>query len=372
MSAGPGFRRTANPPIERASTVLIERAKDLYNPDVPSYGRGGLAVADDLKAAFAERCEGAGTSLVSSGLQACTTALEALTKAGDHVLITDSVYIPTRRFCDQTLKRFGVETTYYDPRIGAGIAELIRPNTSVVYLESPGSLTLDIQDVPAIVDAARAKGATTIIDDTWAALTYFKPLTLGVDVSVHAATKYPSGGSDVFLGAIVSRTSDLAKTIATHVRNVGASVSPDDAYAVLRSMHTIDARLAQHQASARALADWLAERPEIARVLHPARPDHPDHALWARDFTGASGLFSIVLKTAVPEEAYAFLDALEVFGLGYSFGGFESLALYCDPQLGPRKGDRTDQGALIRFSIGLEPVDLLKADLEKALAALAR
>ena len=370
MSGSDGFRRTANPPLERASTVLVEHARDLYNPSIVSYGRGGLGVHDDLKAAILARTGGHGCTLVSSGLHACTLAISALSKAGAHILVTDSAYIPTRRFCDGALKRFGVETEYFDPHIGAGVVELIRENTALVYLESPGSLTLEIQDVPAIAGAARDKGVASVIDDTWSAMTYLKPLALGVDVAVHAATKYPSGGSDVFLGTITSASKPIADRIATHAAHVGCSVSPDDAYVVLRSLHTLDARLAQHQASALSVANWLAERPEVARVIHPARADHPDHALWRRDFSGASGLFTVVFEPISVEQAHAFLDALEVIALGFSFGGFESLALWCDPQIKRDHADWTQGGPLMRFSIGLEPVEALIADLERAFAAL--
>jgi cystathionine beta-lyase len=368
----PPYRRTANPPVERASTVLMPRARDLYDDSKVNYGRSGLAAHDDLKTAWLARTGGVGCTLVSSGLQACALALQALTKAGDHVLVTDSVYIPTRRYCDHTLSRYGVETEYYDPRIGARIAELIRPNTALVYLESPGSLTLEIQDVPAIAEAARAKGVVTIIDDTWSAGSRLKPLALGVDVAVHSATKYPSGGSDIFLGAVVSASASLAARIAHQAKVNGASVSPDDVYVVSRSLHTLEARLAQHEASALQIADWLAKRPEVARVLHPARADHPDHALWRRDFTGSTGLFSIFLRDASTRKAEAFLDALEVFGLGFSFGGFESLALWCDPQLKRNHADWSKAGALMRFSIGLEPVEALIEDLERGFAAMAR
>lgn len=371
MSPKGPFRRTANPPVERASTVLVERAEDLYRPDRVNYGRAGLAAHDELRAAVLARTGGAGCTLVSSGLAACTTALAALTKAGDHILVTDSVYIPTRRFCEQTLKRFGVETAYYEPHVGAGIAEQIRPNTALVYLESPGSLTLEIQDVPAVAAAARAAGAVSVIDDTWAGMSRLRPFALGVDVAVHAATKYPSGGSDVFLGTVTSASAELAARIETHARCAGASVSPDDAYVVARSLHSLDARLDRHEASARAIADWLADRPEIARVLHPAREDHPDHALWLRDFTGATGLFTVLFKPLPEARLYAFLDALEVFALGFSFGGFESLALWCDPQITRNHAEWKEQGPLVRFSIGLEPVEALIADLEHGFAALA-
>lgn len=370
MSEKPPFRRTANPPVEKASTVLVERGADLYRSDVVSYGRAGLAAHDALKAAFLARTGGAGCTLLSSGLQACATALTALTKSGAHILVTDNVYIPTRRFCDQILSRFGVDTEYYEPRIGAGVGALIRPNTALVYLESPGSLTLEVQDVPAMTAAARAAGVVTVIDDTWAACSRMKPLALGADFAVHSATKYPSGGSDLFLGTIVSRTPELAARIELNARSAGVSVSAEDAYLVARSLHTLEARLDRHEASALVVADWLAGRREVARVLHPARADHPDHALWRRDFTGSTGLFSALLHPISEAQAHAFLDAFKVFGLGFSYGGFESLALWCDPQLKRDHADWSKEGSLFRFSIGLEPVEDLIADLERGLAAL--
>ncbi len=372
MSEKPRFRRTANPPVERASTVLVQSARDLYNSEVVSYGRSGLAAQDALKAELMARTGAAGCSLFSSGLEACASALQALVKAGDHVLMTDSVYIPTRRYCDTTLARFGVETEYYDPRIGAGISSLIRKNTAVVYMESPGSVTFEIQDVPAIAAAARAGGAVSVIDDTWSALSRLRPIELGVDVVAHSATKYPSGGSDVFLGAVLSRTPEIAERIAFQSKVNGASVSPEDAYLVLRSLQSLEARLAQHEASALKIAEWLGGRPEVSLVLHPAHPDHPDHALWKRDFTGSTGLFSVVFKKVPDRKAHAFLDALDVFGLGFSYGGFESLALWCDPQIKRDHADWSKEGVVMRFSIGLELADALIADLERGFAAMAR
>jgi cystathionine beta-lyase len=232
-------------------------------------------------------------------------------------------------------------------------------------------VTFEVQDVPAIAQAAHATGALVVIDDTWAACSRMKPFALGADVIVHSATKYPSGGSDVFLGAIISRTAELAARIEAHARMSGASVSADDAYTVARSFQTLNVRLDRHEKSALAVADWLALRPEVVRVLHPARADHPDHALWARDFTGSSGLFSAVFRRLSEDEACAFLDALEVFGLGFSYGGFESLALWCDPQIVRNHADWSREGSVMRFSIGLEPVDALIADLERGFAALA-
>jgi len=372
MSDEPPFRRTPNPPVERASTVLIARAEDLYGMEPPPYGRFGHTVHRDLCAAFTKLAGGADTTLVSSGLQACTTAILALVKSGDHVLISDNVYGPNRGFCQTALKRLGVDAEFYDPHIGANIASLMRPNTTLVFLESPGSLTLEIQDVPAITAAARAGGALSVIDDTWSGGVFLKPLALGVDVVAHAATKYPSGASDVFLGAIIAREAHVTARIRHYARSTGAHVSPDDAYLVLRGMRTLEMRLAHHQASALALTDWLAARPQIARVIYPARADHPDHAIWRRDFTGASGVFSVEFAPMSRERINAFLNALQVIALGFSFGGFESLAILCDPQLKRDHANWDTAGPLVRFSVGLEPVDELIADLERGLAALGQ
>ncbi|MGD2132911.1 MAG: cystathionine beta-lyase [Maricaulaceae bacterium] len=370
MSGKRPFRRTANPPIERGSTVLIERAEDLYRTDIQTYGRVGLAAQDALREEIMARTGAAACTLVSTGLQACTLALLSLTKSGDHVLAPDSVYGPTRRFCENMLSRLGAEVEFYKPRIGGDIAKLIRKNTSIIYLESPGSLTLDVQDVPAIVERARAAGIVSIIDDTWGGMSRFAPLKLGVDVAVHAATKYPSGGSDVFLGSISSREAKMGADIAAYAKTFGAGVSPEDAYLVLRSMHSLEARLAQHEASAHAVAQWLSERAEVRRVIFPGREDHPDHAIWSRDFTGSTGLLAAVFAEKTEAKINAFLNALEVFGLGFSFGGFESLALWSDPQLRRNHADWSGEGALMRFSIGLEPVDELTADLERGFKAM--
>lgn len=366
----PRRRRLANPPVERASTVLIDRADDMYGLEPPPYGRFGFAVHEELRAQFSALQGGVDTTLVGSGLQACTTAIAAFTKAGDHVLVADGAYRPVRGFCEGTLARFGVETEFYDPRIGAGIAAKIRPNTALVYLESPDSLTLEIQDVPAIAAAARAAGVASLIDDTWSAGVFLKPLALGVDAVAHAATKYPSGASDVFLGAITARDAATAAKIRDQARATGACVSPDDAYLVLRGLRALELRMARHQESGLDVAAWLAARPEVAHVIHPARPDHPDHALWKRDFTGASGVFAIALAPCPTPALHAFLDALRVIQMGFSFGGFESLVIHANPQL-KRDHAGAESAAILRFSIGLEPVEALISDLETAFAAMA-
>lgn len=374
-----------NPPVERVTTRLMARAEDLYRAEgSATYGRHGHAVHDELRAAFTALEGGADTRLTPSGLSAVTLAVMTACKAGDHILVTDSIYGPSRRLLFKTMQRFGVEAEAYDPRIGADIATLFRDNTTAVFLESPGSLTLEVQDVPAIVAAAQSRGVATLFDNTWSGGVVFKPLSHGVDYAVHAATKYPSGGSDVFMGAVVARTPEQAEMLAAATRELGFATSPDDAYLVLRGMRTLNVRMRAHDASARTLAHWLAQRPEVARLIHPAFASHPDHALWLRDFLdldggppaagetpGAGGLFSVVLRPTSQERVYAFLNALSVFGLGFSYGGFESLAIPCDAQLTRVATPEPLEGPLVRFAVGLEPVEALIADLEQALAHLA-
>ena len=365
---GPGKTPTA--PVERASTLLMPSAADVYRTDVTVYGRHGLLVHDELKAAFCALEGGVACGLTPSGLSAVTTALLSQVKAGDHVLITDSAYAPTRSFAATTLPRYGVEAEFYDPRVGADIAALIRPNTAVIHLESPGSLTFEIQDLPAISMIAKELGVTTTIDATWMGGVGATPIALGADVVIHAATKFPSGGSDVFLGAIVSADAARGAAVASTIRQLGLAVSPDDAYAVRKSMRTLDMRYHAQDESARAIAQWLETRPEVTRVIHPALPSHPDHALWTRDFTAAGALFAFNVRPTSTDRLHAFFDALNVFGLGFSFGGFESLALHCDPQLKRTAGPSGDEGPLIRLAIGLEPEAELRADLDQALSQL--
>ncbi|MBU2190360.1 MAG: cystathionine beta-lyase, partial [Alphaproteobacteria bacterium] len=312
----------------------------------------------------------AGTILVPSGLAAVTTPLLAFLSAGDHVLIVDSVYHPTRRFADGMLKRLGVEVAYYDPHVGAGIAGLMRPNTKVVLTESPGSNTFEIQDIPAIAKAAHAAGAVVMMDNTWATPVYFRALDFGVDMTIHAATKYPAGHSDVLLGMVSANEACWPKLLEAFTM-LGCCAAPDDVYQVLRGLRTMGIRLERHQQSALELARWLEEQEGVAQVLHPGLESHPGHALWKRDFSGASGIFSVVLAGGGQKQAHAFLDALSIFGLGYSWGGYESLAVSVF------LGDRTIakgpyEGPLLRLQIGLEDVEDLKADLTAALEAARR
>ena len=364
-----GLGTAVNPDITRASTLLFDRAEDLYRSDIRGYGRHGSAVHDALKEAFNALEGGAGTTLFPSGLAACTYPILSQVKAGDHILLTDSSYGPTRFFCDGHLKKMGVGTERYNPRIGADIERLIRPSTSVIILESPGSLTFEIQDIPAIAKAAQKHGVTTIIDNTWSAGLSLNPLAMGVDISCHAATKYFGGHSDTMSGAAVSRTKKLADQVALTAKHLGNASSPDDAYQILRGFRTVVTRFRQQEATSLALANWLADHPKVQQVLHPAHPTHPDHTLWTRDFTGGGCIFSIVLKPCSEAEVLAFVNALNIFGIGYSYGGFESLCIHCDPQLNRKVSDKLG-GPLVRFACGLEAREDLKNDIEQAFNAI--
>ncbi len=362
------FHGFVNPPVVRASTVLFPDARTMETrAQRYTYGTRGTPTSDALNAAFDELEGSAGTVLVPSGLMAVVLPLMAFASAGDHVLITDSVYSPTRAFADQMLSRFGVEVQYYDPRIGAGIAALMRANTTVVFTESPASNPFEIQDIPAIAKVAHAAGAVVMMDNTWATPLFFRALDFGVDVTIHAATKYPAGHSDVLLGAVSANEAAWPKLWQAYLLT-GAPAGPDDAYQVLRGLRTMGVRLERHERSALEIARWLEGRAGVARVLHPALESFPDHALWKRDFSGSSGIFSIVLEGGGKAAAHAFLDALDIFGLGYSWGGFESLAVHVS--LADRTtGERDYGGPLIRLQIGLEDVDDIKADIERGLAA---
>jgi cystathionine beta-lyase len=360
-----------NPPVVHASTVLFPDSATLESRRQKyTYGTRGTPTSDALAQAI-DALEGSeGTIVVPSGLAAVTTPLLAFLSAGDHALVVDSVYHPTRRFADTMLARMGVEIEYYDPAMGGAIDALMRPSTKVVWTESPGSNTFEIQDIPAIAEAAHARGAVVMMDNTWATPLYFRPLDHGVDVSVHAATKYPGGHSDVLLGTVSANERCWGRLHDAFI-TLGIPSGPDDAYQVLRGLRTMGVRLDRHQKSALSVARWLEGRREVAEVLHPALESFPGHAIWKRDFTGASGLFSFVLKGGGKREAHAFLDALELFGLGFSWGGFESLAVHV--WLGDRTVSRTDYGGpVIRLQIGLEDVEDIIADLERGLAAVRR
>ena len=364
---------TVNLPVQRASTVTFDslaqmaEAQKRFEADEvsPTYG----IVNMPLRAAFEElmvELEGGHRAVtLPSGLAAVAVAIMTCVKAGDHILITDSAYGPTRRFSDRTLKRFGVETTYYDPTVGAGIRELMKPNTRLVYLENPGSLTFEVQDFPAIARVAHEAGAAVIHDNTWATGAFFRSFDHGADLVVQAATKYPAGHSDVLIGAIVANEAWWPKLRDTS-RDMGQTTSPDDLYLAIRGMRTLDVRLKHQEKSALQVARWLQARPEVKRVLHPALPEDPGHALWKRDFLGSSGLFGIELAPVSKEKLAAFLDHLEHFALGYSWGGFESLAVPANLR-GARSVRPWTGGPLVRLQIGLEDPQDLIADLERGL-----
>ena len=365
------FEGFVNTPIYRGSTVLYPTYGCLLADDQPySYGRLSTPTVDALCEAMTVIEGGHATYLTPSGLTAITTTLLSFLKTGDHILVSDSVYRPTRRFCNTLLQRFGVDVTYYDPLIGAGIAELMTEATQLIYTESPGSQTFEVQDIPAIAEAAHARGAVMVMDNTWATPLYFKPFDHGVDVSVHAATKYIVGHSDAMLGVITTTAGSTAPVAKTHDM-LGHCPGPEDVFLGLRGLRTLDVRLRQHQETGLALAEWLAGRPEVARVIHPALPGDAGYEIWKRDFTGASGLFSIVLKPTSPEALGAMLDDLQLFGMGYSWGGYESLILPFDPRSYRSATQWNEAGPALRIHAGLEALDDLKADLEAGFARLA-
>lgn len=360
-----------NPAVERGSTVLADTAHELYNapPGKTHYGRMGLSAQSALRDALCEISGADWCALTPSGLSAMTLPLLAVVSNGGRVLAADCVYGPTRKFLTEVLPRYGVEIEFFPPRMGSGIASLMDERVQAVFLESPGSLTFELQDIPAISAEARKVGAVVITDDTYSAGWLMKPLDLGADIAAQALTKYVGGHSDILLGAALAR-GNAADRLKDYERTFGCHVSPDDAWMALRGLRTLAVRMTRSAESALKIADWLSKRPEIASVIHPARTDHPDHAIFERDFSGASGLFAVTLRDFDRQRTEAFLDALQIFGLGFSWGGYESLAIHCGPQL-RRDHDAPDDGALVRFGIGLEDPDDLIADLEKGFAAIA-
>lgn len=361
-----------NPPVWRGSTHLYDDVAHLRdglksNGDGKFfYGRRGSPTQWSLAEALTEMEPGAvGTMLYPSGVAAISCALLAVLEPGDEVLLTDSSYDPSRSFADTFLKRMGVTARYYDPTIGSNITGQFGPNTKAILMESPGSLTFEIQDVPAICEAARDAGVVTLLDNTWATSRFFPALEHGVDITIIAATKYIVGHSDVMMGAVTTHSGYWTRVRRT-AQQLGQVVSPDDAYLAARGLRTLEVRLRQHEASALKIANWLKQRPEVGLVLHPALPDCPGHEIWQRDFKGASGLFSFELEDGNEQSRAAFIDALDLFGIGYSWGGFESLALPVDPGKHRTATEWTIKGALVRLNIGLEDPDDLIADLAKA------
>lgn len=370
-AATPG---TVNLPVARASTVTFASIAEMEQVQrrfdagevAPTYGIANMPLRAAFEELMVEVEGGHRAATFPSGLAALAAAILACVKAGDHMLVTDSCYGPTRRFCDQTLARFGVETSYFDPLAGEGIEALMRPNTRVVYLESPGSLTFEVHDFPAIARIARARGAAVIHDNTWATGVFFRSFEHGADLVVQAATKYPAGHSDVLLGAVVANEAWWPRLRDT-ARDLGQTASPDDLFLALRGMRTLDARLRQHEKSALEVARALRGHPAVARILHPGLEDDPGHALWKRDFLGSTGLFGVELQPCSRDEVARFIERLECFALGYSWGGYESLACPANLKHNSRRARPWSGGPLVRLHIGLEdPQDLL-VDLARAL-----
>jgi cystathionine beta-lyase len=359
-----------NTPIYRGSTVLYPTTDDLlHRRGRYSYGTKGTPTTNSLETAWTELTGAAGTVLAPSGLAAVTVALMSCLKAGDHLLMTDSVYLPTRHFCNGILKKFGVETTYYDPQIGAGIEALHRPNTAAVFTEAPGSQSLEMQDIPAIAEVAHRHGAVVLMDNTWATPLLFPPHERGVDIAIEAGTKYLSGGSDLLLG-LVSANERCFKALRDTYDSFAMCPGPEDVFLGLRGLRTMALRLREHEKQALEMARWLEARPEVARVLHPALESYPGHEIWKRDFKGSSGLFSIILKPCSDRALAAMLDGLALFGMGYSWGGFESLVIpfNCASY---RTATRWEPGGYsLRFHIGLEDLEDLKRDLDAGFARL--
>jgi len=361
-----------NPPVFHASTILSQSVEEYrrkrkdWLQEVPGtyYGRFGTPTTEALQEAVAA-LEGGYRSLVyPSGLAACAGALLACVSAGDHVLMTDSVYGPTRNFAGGTLRRFGVSTTFFDPHAGRAIESLLQPETRVIYLESPGSLTFEMQDVPAIAEVAHRRSIAVIMDNTWGTPLFFKPFSHGVDVSVQAATKYIVGHSDAMLG-VVTCSKEAWPKLKTSTFELGQTAAPDDVYLAQRGLRTLAVRLKQHWQAGVTLAEWVARQPEVERVLHPGLPGDPGHAIWKRDFTGACGLFGVVLKEGISDRALcAMIDGLELYGIGASWGGFESLVVPFDPREARSATEWPHRGPCFRIHAGLENVDDLIADLE--------
>ena len=362
------FHGFVNPPVVHASTVLYPDYETMRTRNQKyTYGTRGTPTTDALCEVIDEMEGSAGTVLVPSGLAAVTIPLLAFVSSGDHILVLDSCYTPTREFCDDVLTRMGVDVEYYDPLIGGDIKQLMRDNTSVVFTESPGSNTFEIQDIPAICEAAHAHDAIVMIDNTWATPLYFKPLEHGVDISIHALTKYPGGHSDLVLGS-VSANAKCWRQLDRTKQILGTCASGDDSYLVLRGIRSMGVRLREHERNALEMAKWLEDHPAVSRVLHPALPSHPQHDLWKRDFKGATGLFGFTLKTDDMQKAAKFYDALKLIGRGYSWAGYESLAVLVN------LSDRTiakgpDDGVLVRLNVGLEDPQDLKEDIEQAMRA---
>lgn len=376
VRAGVDKKRNAgvvNTPVVRASTVVFDsvaamrdaQARVTKREKVLSYGRRGTPTHWTLQEALSDLAGGTDTVLTPSGLSACTIAILGCVKAGDHILVSDSAYEPTRIFCGGLLKDMGIETSYFDPLLGAGIADLIRDNTVLVFCESPGSHTFEVQDIPAIATAARARGVKVAVDNTWASPVFCRPLALGAHLSVEAATKYIVGHSDAMLGAVTG-TGEAIAAVHKAAAALGFATSPDEVYLATRGLRTLGVRLKQHQENAWIVARWLQEQPLIKRVLYPPLPSDPGHALWKRDFTGGSGLMGVVFRQTTPTAMAAMIDGMRLFALGFSWGGYESLIAPTTPQRSAKPWAEPVPG--VRLHVGLEDPDDLIADLEEGLA----
>ena len=368
-----------NLPVHRASTILSEHLDGYVHRfdgdnryDNVTYGATGTQNSRALAEAVAAIEGGHRTVVTGTGLSAVTMAVSAVVRAGDHVLVPDSVYGPTRRFCAEVLSRYGVETGFYDPAAGAGIAQAMRANTRLVYTEAPGSLTFEMQDVPAIAKAAREHGALVAMDNTWATPMFFRPLEHGVDISIQAGTKYLAGHSDLVIGMITTATDELFRTIADQTFAFGDTASPDDCFLALRGMRSLSVRLKRQSESAMQVARWLDARPEVRRVLYPALESDPGHSLWKRDFEGASSLFGLALHTADEAAVARMVNGLELFRIGSSWGGYESLVAYNRMPIPRTVIPWTETPSLLRIHVGLEDPDDLVADLEAGLGRLGR
>jgi cystathionine beta-lyase len=366
---------TVNPPVSRASTIVYPTLAEFEGRRARrytsyTYGANGTPTTVALAEALAELSGGARTVLTSSGLSAVAQALTAFLRQGDHLLVADSVYEPSREFCSTVLARFGVDVEYYDPLIAEGLARLLRPATRVVYCESPGSLTFEVQDVPAIARAAHAGGALVLLDNTWATPLLFRAFEHGVDVEIQAGTKYLAGHSDLVIGAVTTRDETLYRAVRDGSIAFGDAPAPDVCYETLRGLRTLAVRLRQQSASALRLAEWLARRPEVARVLHPALPDDPGHALWKRDFGGASSVFGVLLHPVSRPALEAMVERLRLFRIGASYGGFESLIVPAHPPAERAARPWRAPGPLLRLHVGLEAIEDLIADLEEGFARL--
>ena len=360
-AASHGF---VNPPVYRGSTVLFPTTEKLLTRNQPfTYGRRGTPTVKALEEAIGTLEGGAVTVLTASGYQAVTTALLAFVEAGDDILVADTVYQPTRKFCDLVLAKLGIGITYYNPLVGAGIADLIKPNTRLIFKESPGSQTFEVQDIPAIAAVARERDLWLLMDNTWATPLYFRALDKGVDVSIQSATKYIVGHADAMLGAVTGNAR-AARHIDRARDTLGVCPGSEETYLGLRGLRTLEVRLERHQRAALDMARWLEARPEVARVLHPGLPSHPQYDLWKRDFLVSTGLFSVILKPAPDSAVAAMLDGLKLFGMGFSWGGYESLIIPFDPTSYRTATRWQAEGPALRLHIGLEDIEDLKADLD--------